>query len=266
MNNRHPIDRELLIPIFLGGLSVVGIAVVLIVGRALNAPAEIDATPSATPFQYVFLGTEPAITTLVVEGSETMPPLADTAEVEPFPSAAPSPFSTPILITPRPPRTVTGSAPGTPRTGTATRAVISTSTRTSTPSTANTYDDTDSRLTYSGSWTSQLGVSGAYQDSLHISNTVGNSVTFTFTGTEVHVFYQAGPSLGNITITIDSFGVGGLPISQAQNTTQIKEWVSDVLSSGTHTVVIQHNGGGSINIDRIYIPAPTPTPTRTPTP
>jgi hypothetical protein len=263
MNNRHPIDRELLIPILLGGLSVVGIAVVLIVGRALNAPAEIDATPSATPFQYVFLGTEPAITTLVVEGSETLPPLADTAEVEPFPSAASSPFSTPILITPRP-RTATSGAPGTPRTGTATRAVTPTSTRTTTPSTANTYDDTDSRLTYSGSWTAQLGVSGAYQDSLHISNTVENSVTFTFTGTEVHVFYQAGPSLGTMTITVDSFG--DAPISQAQNTTQIKEWVSDILSSGTHTVVIQHNSGGSINIDRIYIPASTPTPTRTPTP
>jgi hypothetical protein len=261
MNNRHPIDRELLIPIFLGGLSVVGIAVVLIVGRALNAPAEIDATPSATPFQYVYLGTEPAITTLVVEGSETMPPLADTAE--PLPSDLPSPISTPILITPRP-RTATRSAPGTPRTGTATRAVIPTSTRTTTPSTANTYDDTDSRLTYSGGWISQLGVSGAYQDSLHISNTVGNSVTFTFTGTEIHVFYQAGPSLGTMTITIDSFG--DPPISQAQNTTQVKEWVSDILYSGTHTVVIQHNSGGSINVDRIYIPAPTPTPTRTPTP
>lgn len=263
MNNRHPIDRELLIPIFLGGLSVVGIAVVLIVGRALNAPAQIDATPSATPFQYVYLGTEPAITTLVVEGSETMPPLADTAEFEPFPSDAPSPISTPILITPRS-RTATSGAPGTPRTGTATRAVTPTSTRTSAPSTANTYDDTDSRLTYSGSWTSQLGVSGAYQESLHISNTVGNSVTFTFTGTEIHVFYQAGPSLGTMTITIDSFG--DPPISQAQNNTQIKEWISDTLYSGTHTVVIQHNGGGSINIDRIYIPGPTPTPTRTPTP
>jgi hypothetical protein len=261
MNNRHPIDRELLIPIVIGGLSVVGIAVVLIVGRALNAPAEIDATPSATPFQYVYLGTEPAITTLVVEGSETMPPLADTAEVEPFPSAAPSPISTPILITPRPPRTATGNAP---RTVTPSGAVTATRTRTSTPSVANTYDDTDSRLTYSGNWTSQPGVGGAYQDSLHISFAIGNSVTFTFTGTEIHVFYQAGPSLGTMTITIDSFG--DAPISQAQNTTQIKEWVSDILSSGTHTVVIQHNSGGSINIDRIYIPAPTPTPTKTPTP
>ncbi|HSB03303.1 MAG TPA: hypothetical protein VLE49_21820 [Anaerolineales bacterium] len=260
MNNRPAIDRELLIPILIGGLSVVGIAVVLIVGRSLSAPAEVAATPSSTPFQYIYLGTEPAITTPIVEGSD-LPPTEEPITEVPI-------FDTPVFDTPTRPvatpiilqtRTVTSNVP---RTGTPTRA--STATRTSPPSVANNYDDTDSRLTYSGSWTSQLEVSGAYQNSLHISYAVGNSVTFTFTGTEIHVFYQAGPSLGTMTITIDSFG--DAPISQAQNTTQIKEWVSDQLSSGTHAVVIQHNSGGSINIDRFYIPAPTPTPTRTPTP
>src|SRR5512134_1689740 len=86
MNNRHAVDRELLIPIVIGGLSVVGIAVVLLIGRALNSPAEIAATASATPFQYVYLGTEPAITTLVVEGSE-LPPSEEPITEEPAPEA-----------------------------------------------------------------------------------------------------------------------------------------------------------------------------------
>lgn len=247
MNNQPGFDRELLIPIVVGGLSVVGIIVVLLVGRSLNAPAEVPATPSSTPFQYVYLGTEPAITTLVVDGSE-LPPTEE--PVDEFATPTRPPVATPIILTP----------PNGTRTATPTRTRAATVTNTSSAP-ANTYDDTV--LDYSEGWVSLTGVDGAYQETLHISNTAGNTVTFTFTGTEIHVYYQAGPTSGTMTITIDSFG--DPPISQ-QGTTQIREWVSDPLSSGSHTVDIQHVGGGSINIDRLYIPAPTPTPTRTPTP
>jgi hypothetical protein len=252
MNNQPGFDRELLIPIVVGGLSVVGIIMVLLVGRSLNAPAEVPATPSSTPFQYVYLGTEPAITTLVVDGSE-LPPTEEPVEEESGDVFPPPAVATPIILTP----------PNGTRTATSTRTRAPTVTSNSSAP-ANTYDDTDSRIDYSEGWISLTGVNGAYEETLHISNTVGNSVTFSFTGTEIHVFYQAGPSLGTMTITIDSFGEPA--ISQAQGTTQIKEWVSDILSSGNHTVDIQHAGGGSINIDRFFIPAPTPTPTRTPTP
>jgi hypothetical protein len=112
----------------------------------------------------------------------------------------------------------------------------------------------------------QTGVNGAYQGTLHISSANGNTVTFTFTGQEVRVYYQAGPSLGSMTITID--GLGGPAISQADNATQIKYWQPEnLLSSGTHLIVITHSGGGSINVDSLVVPGPTPTstPTRTPT-
>lgn len=250
MNNQH-FDRELLIPILVGGFSVVGIVLVLLIGRSLNAPPEVVPTPSSTPFQYVYLGTEPAITTLVVDGSE-LPATEAPVEVPPsLVTPTRPPVATPIILT-QPNATMT-------------RTRSATATRTSSAP-ANTYDDTDTRLDYSESpgWVVLTGVGGVYQETLHISNAVGNSMSFTFTGTEIHVYYQAGPSLGAITITIDS--IGDPPISQAQGSTQIKEWVSDPLSSGSHTVVIAHSGGGSVNIDRLYIPAPTPTPSRTPTP
>lgn len=252
MNNQSPSGRELLIPILLGVFSLVGIVAVLIVGRSLNAPAEIDATPSSTPFQYIYLGTEPAITTLIVEGSD-IAPLITEAPVE-FPTEFTTPTRRP-LFTPTFSTPATGNAA---RTSTPSR--MPTSTRTSTPSAANTYDDTDSRLIYSGSWTSQSGVSGAYQDTLHISYSIGNAITFTFTGTEIHFFYQAGSSLGTVTIFIDDDTLG-----TAVSETQSGEWVH-TLESGTHNILIKHTSGGSVNIDRIVIPAPTATPSRTPTP
>jgi hypothetical protein len=250
------------------------------IGRALNAPAEIPMTPSATPFQYIFLGTEPAITTPLLEGS-AIAPSSEVFPTEVFPSEGfpTQGFPTPRLPTqPNPgfPTSTRSSSVSTPlvlntvtsgtnvaRTSTASRVPSSTATS-GTATLANTYDDTDSRLLYNGTWVAQTGVSGAHQNTLHVSNTVGDSVTFTFTGPQIHVFYQSGPSLGAITITID--GLGAPALSQAQSQTQIKEWVSDLLPAGTHEIVVEHHDGGSVNIDSLYVPAPTPTPTRTPTP
>src|SRR5512147_2826590 len=101
MNKQSSIDLELLIPLLVGGLSVIGIGVVLLVGYARNAPPQVSPTPSPTPFKYVYLGTEPAVTTLVAEGSETVSPddtlpAADTEVVVPL--ATPTRFSTPIIF------------------------------------------------------------------------------------------------------------------------------------------------------------------------
>src|SRR5512143_2020498 len=96
MNNQSPFNRELLIPILIGGFSVVGIAVVLFAGSVLNSPAEITATPSETPFQYIFLGTEPAVTTLVAEGSDLPPTEAPIMTELPFPFDTPA--DTPIIL------------------------------------------------------------------------------------------------------------------------------------------------------------------------
>lgn len=270
MNNPPSFSRDLMIPILIGVFSIVGIVVTLLIGRTLNSPAEVPMTPSATPFQYVFLGTEPAITTPLVEGSDIAPTSeAFPSQEVPTPSFPTQPipgFATPTrnssVSTPLILNTAT-SASNIARTSTVTRSPTSTST-TGTATVANTYDDTDSRLLYSGTWVSQTNVSEAHQNTLHVSNTIGDSVTFTFTGQQIHLFYQAGPSLGAITITID--GLGAPPLSQAQGQTQIKEWVSDLLSAGTHSIVVAHYSGGSINIDSLLVPAPTPTPTRTPTP
>ncbi|RPI91288.1 MAG: hypothetical protein EHM40_16165 [Chloroflexi bacterium] len=259
MDNQPAINREFLIPILIGGFSVVGIIVVLLVGRLVNSPAEIAATPSSTPFQYVYLGTEPAITTLVVEGSEL--PATDEPADE-FPPDGP-PINTPMIPAQQnATRTATGNVL---RTGTPSR--MPTATRTNTPSTANTYDDTDSRLDYSDGWISQSGLTGSnapYNGTLHISDVADDkSVTIQFSGQEIFFYYLSGPSGGIVTIYLDDDPLALTTVNQAQGG---GVWHFVLESTRTHRVRIEHTGGGSVNVDRFVIPAPTPTPTRTPTP
>lgn len=268
MDNPPTFDRGLLLPIILGGFSVIGTVVVLLIGRSLNSPPPVSASPSSTAFQYIYLGTEPAISTPLTEESvipvPTDVPTEFPVELTPVSTSmttTPPSVATPIILTQ--PNTTRTSTSVVARTSTPPLSATVTATQ-GTAAAANTYDDTDSRLAYSSGWVSQVGVSGAYQGTLHISNTDGNNVTFTFTGQEIHVFYQAGPSLGAMIITID--GLGGPQVSQAQNQTQIKEWTPDnLLPNATHLIVITHSGGGSINVDSLVVPGPTATPTRTPT-
>ena len=270
MENQSPNQRELLVPILIGGLSIVGIAVVLMIGRSIDAPAQVATTPSATPFEYIFLGTEPSISTPFVDSSE-LPPLEETIATgpeEPLPGLATptggflvtptrsSSVSTPLVLgTPNPTRTSGGAF-----LPTNTPIRLPSFTPTGGISLGVTYDDTDSRLVYSGDWASQTNVSGANQSTLHVSTTRGNTVTFTFTGAEIYFHYQPGSSLGRVAVTID--GLGGTPFSQAQGTS----WWSGQLLPGTHSIVIEHFDGGSINIDSFMLPAATPTPGPSPTP
>ena len=124
-------------------------------------------------------------------------------------------------------------------------------------------DDTYFELLYSGDWDSQSNVADTYQNTLHISFTVGNSVSFTFVGEQVIVSFQSGPSLGTIEINLDGLL---FDVDQSSSNTELVNWASSILIRGTHTLVISHLSGGSVNLDSITIPdISTPTPTSTPT-
>ena len=258
MDNQPAFDRSILIPIFISGCSVIGIVLVLLIGRSLNSPAEVPVTPSATRFQYVYLGTEPAITTPL--GEETEP------TDDPFeePTEEPGGIVSPVIATPtRPTIATTPTRPGagTPIVLTLPN-VATTSPPTSTsasvaPLSPGTYDDVDSRLVYNG-W----NATGSSGNTLHVSSVPGSTVSFRFIGTQVRILYQGGLTLGQIRITIDN------SVSETEDQSGgDNEWASDLLPDRTHTVLITHDSGGSVNLDEIIIPAvATPTPTRTPTP
>lgn len=244
MDNQPAFDRSILIPIFLSGLSVIGIIVVLLIGRSMNSPAEVPVTPSATRFQYVFLGTEPVLTTPLVEETEIELPEPEVPTEAPIQEPPTSPaIATPIILatpTPNPQQTNTPPPTATSASGP--------------PLNPGTYDDVDSRIVYNGWNATNSG------GTLHVSIAPGSTITFRFIGRELRLLYQGGNTLGQVRITIDN-------VSDTLDQSSGSEWVSDLFASGTHTVLITHVGGGSVNLDQIIIPEPanTPTPTRTPT-
>ncbi len=255
MDNQPPFDRSILIPILISGFSVIGIIVVLIIGRRLSAPAEIAVTPSATRFQYVYLGTEPAITTPLGEGSEiplTEDPFEEPGEEEPTDEPVISATATlPAISTPIVLATPTGGVQQT-------NTVAPTSNSASVPPlNAGTYDDAHPNILKDGWEPSNTGGS-----TLHVSVTPGSTISFRFIGTQLRVLYQSGPTLGEVRITIDNVA-GTLDESNEAN-----EWVSQNFANGTHTVLITHTAGGSVNLDQVIVPEvpTTATPTFTPTP
>jgi hypothetical protein len=255
MDNQPSFDRELQLPILVGGFSILGIIAILLIGR-LNASREpVPAVETATPFKYIFLGTEPINPTGSAEASET-----EVFTALPFESATPGlPDTPPVFVTP---------ALGTPQLITPVNTPSSSPTSTSAsgaPLGSGTFDDVDSHLLYGGPWISQTGITGAYLGTLHVSQVIESSLTFRFIGRELRLFYQGNPSQGIVTIIIDG---QEFTLDQSDGS----EWISASLTNNTHSVLITHTRGGSINFDYVIIPevpptgTPTATPTRTPRP
>src|SRR5258706_3583585 len=262
MDNKTSLDRSLLIPIFIGFFSVLGICLVLFAARLSAARGNIQNSATATPLKYQYLATEPGI----VLPTEIASPTEELSTASPTLSHG-LPTSTQF--------TNISTVPSTPlilstsiSTRTPTSIVLAAATNTPTPSaTAQflnvTYDDTDFKFLYTGNWVSQSGVSDTYQNTLHISNAIGDAVQLSFVGQKIHIAYQAGPSLGAIAIKIDGVDFA---LDESANTTAISGWESPVLVLSSHLVTITHISGGSINLDSIAIlDISTPTPTVTPT-
>jgi len=246
MDDKSSFNRELILPILLGVLSVVGIGFVFVFGQLADERHAMPAPDTETPFRFVYLGTEPGLSTLTPEATDT--PLPTLTELALEPVTLGPPTTTAVLLTvqtPLPTRTYTYTPSPT------------------LASVLSKIDDTYFELLYDGDWSSQSNVSDTYQNTLHISFTVGNSVSFTFVGEQVIVSFQSGPSLGTVEINLDGLVFN---IDQSSSNTELINWSSAVLVRGTHTLKISHLGGGSVNLDSITIPdISTPTPTTTPT-
>lgn len=248
MEKKPSIDPGFLVPVALGVLSILGIIIVLLIGRANALRPSDEPVNTETPFRYIYLGTEPGLSTLTPEPTETPifiepPAVTETPNFnEPsFPTFAPTNavFPTPPFV----------------------RTSIPTASETI-PAVLSKFDDTYFEILYNGDWTSQTSVTGAYMNTLHISLATENYASFTFVGQQVIITFQAGPSLGSILINLDGME---FEVTQSNSRTQLVEWRSPVLVMGTHEITIEHLSGGSINLDSITIPdLSTPTPTATP--
>ncbi len=255
MENKPSIDIGIVAPMALGVLSILGMVAVFFVYRA-NAVRPAGEIPNTeTPFRYQYLGTEPGLSTLTPE--PTLTPIL-IAPLDPTESLLFTPTDLPPFFTSVP------TNPSFP-----TNPAVRTSTPTPTPTETlqavlAKYDDTYFQILYNGNWTAQSNVTDAYQNTLHISFETGNYALLSFVGQKIIISYQAGPSLGEILITIDDLEYPA--VSQSNGTTQSVSWPSPVLPLGPHEIIIEHLSGGSVNIDSITIPdLSTATPT-TPTP
>lgn len=250
MDKKPSFDRELIWPILLGGLSLIGIGVVFVLGRMSVAREALPANNTATPFRFSYLGTEPGISTLTPEVTDTAFPTITELVLPPVSFETPTEIA--FLPTGQP------SLPPPPQQSLTASPTIA--------SVLSKVDDTYFQILYNGEWNSQTNVTDTYQNTLHISFKVGNFASFTFVGEKVILSFQSGPSLGRITITLDGFP---FEVDQSSASTQLVDWQSAVLIRGAHTIVITHLSGGSVNIDSITIPdvsTPTPTATATTTP
>ncbi len=247
MENKPAFDRSLLIPIFIGFASVMGICLVLFAARFSAIRGAIQADATRTPVKYQYLATEPGIA--LPTDAPTPTALFETETPEPtlvlfLPTLTPAPISTqppPLKLT------------NTPATISPTPLALSIK-----------YDDADFKFNYTGDWIGQSGVNGTSQNTLHVSNTIGNSVQLSFVGQKIRIAYQAAPSLGTIAIRLDSVD---FTVDQASSEIVIGTWESPVLILSSHTITITHISGGSINLDEVaVIDISTPTPTLTATP
>lgn len=272
MDDRPIFVRDLLIPILIGGFSIFGIIVILLVGRVSASRPPAPAPPTDTPFKFIFLGTEVGVSNGTPEGTGTESFPDGEFETPTFDSIQVTPgVGTPVFVTPAntsvqgSPSNDTGGGPPVDGTTGPNPGFPTPSSAAPDPMTAGTYEDTDYRIIYDGPWSVGQGT--------HVSSAVGSTVTFRYIGTDWRLQYQAGPGLGTLSISVDNSVIDSL--NQSDNTTQLSEWhcaqcVS--YSNATHTVVLTHIGGGSVNLDKLIIPGvttatpPTSTPTRTQTP
>ena len=257
MDKKPALDASLFIPLIIGACSICGIVLVMLGLRLSAGRGTVQTVPTGTPIKFQYLSTEPG----VAQPTEA-PPATEVSITEESPT-----ITVPTEIFLPPPTDINSPTSKSPP---ATAILLITNTpvtRTAaTPPLGATYDDADSRFTYTGNWAAQSGVNGAYKNTLHISSTIGDAVQLVFYGQKLQLTYQAGPSLGMVAIKLDSSDTA---LDQSAVDTRHSEWESPVLSLANHTITITHISGGSINIDSVVIvdiSTATPSATATPTP
>jgi hypothetical protein len=229
MQPRPSFDRGLLIPIAVGVISLLGIAWIFLTSDLSDSLILPTAIPSnVSPFETTTL--PPPSATPILE--ETPPTTTGTSpDAYPELPAETLPSTSTVITETRP-------APS----ATPTPEQIQ-------PFPAGKYDDMDSNISYDRYWTvlKNPGTANAYKGTLHFSSSIGNEVSFHFTGQRFYIGYQRGRNFGIVTVMIDnqsySFHEQAFDLI----------WRSPQLSPGDHFVRIIHESGESINLDYIQI-------------
>jgi uncharacterized protein YkwD len=118
------------------------------------------------------------------------------------------------------------------------------------------YQQTDSRLDYTGTWYS-FTTSGASGGSYKRADVGSASVTVTFTGTYMAWIATAGTTLSKAYVSLDGGAAQSVDLARSAVAYQQKVWNTGTLSSGKHTVKIWRNpndvAGKYISLDAVDI-------------
>jgi hypothetical protein len=232
MQPRPSFDRELLIPIAVGVVGILGLGWIFLTNYRSESPVPPTIEPTAIPFD---------VSPFVTRTQSPRPSATPTLEETPPTATGTSPVAypgSPAETLPSANTQITESQPAPSATPTSDQALP-----------AGKYDDTDPRIDYDRHWTFRMnsGTAHAYKGTLHMSSSIGNEASFHFTGQRFYIGYQRGRNFGIVTVLID-----GEPYSFHEQAFD-HIWRSPELTPGTHSVRIIHESGESINLDYIEV-------------
>ncbi len=184
-----------------------------------------------------------------------------------LPTATNSPSPT-VTKTNTPTKTATPTATATKtatltKTPTLTRTPTKTLTPTSTKTLvfvkAGTYDDTNTRIRYTG-WTLRR-LSSDYSGTEHYTKKIGSTIRFGFTGGGVTIGFRKNLNQGKVAVRLDGQDIG--VIDQYSATQLYKQtWKVSGLTNTPHELTLTFIEGVTANLDYLKVlPVPTITPT-----
>ena len=233
MQPRPPFDRELLIVMAVSVVSILGLGWIFLTNYRSESPIPPTVEPTAIPFDFTPPETRMLPPPSATPTPEETPPTATgtSPDVYPGPPAETLPSASGLITESQP-------APS----ATLTRDQVQTLP-------AGKYDDTNPNIAYDRHWAFKMnsGTAYAYKGTLHVSSSIGNEVSFRFTGQRFYLGYQRGQNFGTVTVMIDD-----QPYSFHEQAFG-NIWRSPQLSPGTHSVRLIHESGESINLDYIVV-------------
>jgi hypothetical protein len=123
-----------------------------------------------------------------------------------------------------------------------------------------TADDTDSAILYTGSWNNSTGRGfGDYGDGVHWTQNVGDSFSYTFTGTGVSYLTELDQSEGNADVYIDGGLVKTISASSDASHPHVAQqtvFSTNGLTNGQHTLKVVMRSGQFMLLDCLKVVQP----------
>ncbi|UXY23653.1 hypothetical protein N8I84_36900 [Streptomyces cynarae] len=111
-------------------------------------------------------------------------------------------------------------------------------------------DDDDTSISYTGSWTANGNRGyGDYEDSVHATQTNGDTASLTFTGTGVSVIGEKNSDQGQVEVFVDGTSKGLFDTSATTRQAQAVIYSTSGLRAGSHTVQFVKRSGTWATLD-----------------